>query len=120
MFIWMIWSQWLVPAFLSYIEWIETLENVFIKQGDILLESSSIHFKTRILLMKGIRLLCIHHLKLVYEEHKIILSPYSFSSSKPQDQVELPDSLLDFLSTSVSILLSQLQENVYSSSYHHE
>lgn len=85
---------------------------MFIKQCDILLESSNIHFKTRILLMKGIRLLCIHHLQLVYEANNIILHYHSFSSSKPQDEIDLPDSLLDFLSTSVSILLSQLQENV--------
>lgn len=84
----------------------------FIPKCEVLIDSPAVHFKTRILLMKIVSQLCIHRLQLIYTDHGVLVGSQKWSSVKAQDSVDLSDAVLDFLSNCVSLLLSQLQENV--------
>lgn len=98
------------------IEDVDLMIESFIPKCEALVDSPAVHFKTRILLMKIVSQLCIHRLQLVYTEHGILVGNQKWSSMKAQDSIDLSDAILDFLSNCVSLLLSQLQENVFDDS----
>lgn len=87
------------------------LESAFFPRCEELIDSPSIHFKTRILLMKITSQLCIHRFQLLYNDCRIVLNT-RLDVQKAQDFVEIPEDVSDILSTCISLLLSQLQENV--------
>ena len=88
------------------------LESVFVSRCEELVDSPSIHFKTRILLMKITSQLCIHRLQLLYNDYGIVINT-RLDVQKAQDFVEIPEDISELLSNCISLLLSQLQENVF-------
>lgn len=74
------------------------------------MESSEVHYKTRILLLKIVSQLCIHRMKCVYNDHGVVIANQSIKNI--QSELDIPEEVLERLSNCISLLLSQLQENV--------
>ena len=93
---------------------IDVIEEYFVRYCEQSIESQHLHFKTRILLMKIMSQLCIQRLLLLYSDNGLVMGDQKRKHVvvKPQDEIEIPDSIADFLSNVISLMLSQLQENV--------